>query len=92
MLLSTPWGKRGFFFEEYTHGGPLWHRVRITAAQCPRITPDWLADERRALPERLYRQEYECSFEDTEDQVFASELVMQSVTPAVRPLFAGGVR
>ncbi len=87
MLLSTPWGKRGFFYEEFTQGGPAWHRSRITAAECPRIAPSWLAEERRSLPDRVFRQEYECSFEDTEDQVFASDLVLRAITSDVQPLF-----
>src|SRR5262249_45002526 len=33
VALSTPFGKRGFFYEEW-HGGGPWHRVRVTADQC----------------------------------------------------------
>src|SRR4051812_4591435 len=28
-LMSTPWGKRGFFYETWEHGGPEWMRVRV---------------------------------------------------------------
>jgi terminase large subunit-like protein len=92
MLLSTPYGQRGFFWEVFTAGGVDWHRARVTAQECPRISPAWLAEERRALPDRVFRQEYECSFELTEDQVFGPDLVMRAVTSAVRPLFGGGRR
>ena len=27
-LMSTPFGKRGFFYETWAHGGPEWERVR----------------------------------------------------------------
>ena len=40
-----------------------------------------------ALPPFIYRQEYECSFEDTEDQVFTSDLIDAAVTDEVKPLF-----
>src|SRR5437868_3436811 len=30
-LMSTPFGKRGFFHEVWAHGGPGWERVRVTA-------------------------------------------------------------
>ena len=92
VLLSTPWGRRGFFWEVWTNGGPAWHRVKVTAPECPRIPAGWLEEERRSLPERVFRQEYMCSFEDIETQVFPTDLVLQAFTGDVQPLFAGGVR
>jgi hypothetical protein len=47
VCLSTPFGKRGWFFESWT-GPDLWDRYRIIANECPRITPDFLDEERRA--------------------------------------------
>src|SRR5215208_3107256 len=34
MMLSTPYGKRGVFYEEWT-GGRGWERYEVTASQCP---------------------------------------------------------
>jgi hypothetical protein len=31
-LMSTPFGKRGFFWEEWAHGGPQWERVTAPAS------------------------------------------------------------
>ena len=92
VLLSTGWGRRGFFYQTWMNGGPAWHRVKVTAPECPRIPAGWLEEERRSLPERVFRQEYMCSFEDIDSQVFPTELVMQAFTPEVQPLFPGGVR
>ncbi len=89
ILMSTPFGKRGHFFEEWTHGGAPWERVKVTAEECPRIPARFLAEERASLGERWYRQEYECSFEETEDQVFGYDLVMQAISGEVKPLFGG---
>jgi len=51
-LLSTPFGKRGFFYETWANGeGEGWHTVKITAKQCPRIPQDFLEEEQRALGE-----------------------------------------
>jgi len=86
MLLSTPYGKRGVFFEEWSQGEG-WERYEVPAAECPRIPTSFLDEERRALPAWIYRQEYECSFEETEDQVFSHELVSAAVTDEVTPLF-----
>ena len=89
IMLSTPYGKRGVFYEECT-GGHGWERYEVPASQCLRISEAFLEEERRVLPSWVYRQEYECSFEDTEDQVFTTEMVEQAVTPEVTPLFGSG--
>jgi hypothetical protein len=88
IALSTPFGKRGWFHDEW-HGTGDWERVKITADQCPRISPEFLAEERRALGERWYRQEYLCSFEDTVDAVFAYEDIQAALSDDVKPLFLG---
>jgi hypothetical protein len=74
-LMSTPNGKRGFFWEEWERGGPDWERIQVTACDCPRIAPEFLEEERRALGERVFRQEYMCEFTETEDGVFDADLV-----------------
>ena len=89
MMLSTPFGKRGVFYEEWT-GGHGWERYEVPASQCPRISEEFLEEERRVLPSWVYRQEYECSFEETEDQVFTTEMVERAVTSEVTPLFGSG--
>jgi hypothetical protein len=89
MMLTTPHGKRGVFYEEWTGGGD-WERYEVPASECPRIPEAFLEEEREALPSWVYRQEYECSFEETEDQVFTTEMVERAVTPEVAPLFGSG--
>jgi len=88
VALSTPFGKRGWFHQEYTEGHG-WERVRITASDCPRISPAFLEEERHSLPAMWFNSEYLCEFSDTEDSVFAYEHVMGAVTPEVQPLFPG---
>src|SRR5262245_14757128 len=86
VALSTPFGKRGWFHEAW-HGPGDWQRVKITAEQCPRISADFLSEERQALGERWYRQEYLCSFEDTVGAVFAYEDIQAALSDEVEPLF-----
>jgi hypothetical protein len=86
MALSTPFGKRGFFYEEWV-GPRRWERVEVSADQCPRITAEFLAEERLALGERWFRQEYGCSFEDTVGALFSSEDVEAMFACDVPPLF-----
>ncbi|HKA83085.1 MAG TPA: terminase family protein [Acidimicrobiales bacterium] len=85
VLLSTPFGRRGFFFKEWDEGQG-WHRVAITAEQCPRIPAEWLKEERAAIGEWWYRQEYGCAFVDTLDQVFRYEDVAAAYDDDVEPL------
>jgi hypothetical protein len=86
LALSTPFGKRGWFHDAWQGAGD-WERVKVTAEQCPRIPADFLAEERRALGERWFRQEYLCSFEDTVDAVFAYADIHAALSDDVKPLF-----
>jgi hypothetical protein len=88
MMLSTPYGRRGVFFEEWTGNGE-WERYEVPASKCSRISDAFLEEERAALPPWVYRQEYECSFEETEDQVFTTQMVDAAVSADVKPLFGG---
>lgn len=89
ILLSTPFGKRGHFFEEFTKGGHGWERIRIPASECPRITDEFLQEERASLGDWWYKQEYECLFTETVDQVFPYDSVMSAITDEIKPLFGG---
>ena len=87
ILMSTPWGRRGHFYEAWAHGGPAWERVEVTADACPRIPASFLIEERRTLPDHVYRAEYLCEFTDVDDQVFASAAVEAALDRSLRPLF-----
>lgn len=87
IALSTPFGKQGWYHEQWTAATDSWERIRITAGQCPRITPDFLAEERRGMGARWYRQEYECDFVSVLDAVFRDEDIQAAIDPNVKPLF-----
>jgi hypothetical protein len=89
MMLTTPYGKRGAFFEEWT-GGHGWDRYEVPASECPRISEEFLAEERAALPAWVYRQEYSCRFEELQDQVFTTSMIERAVSSEVTPLFGTG--
>ncbi len=72
VALSTPFGRRGWFYEEW-EGQSAWKRIAIAATDCPRITPEFLADELRSIGPRWHRQEYGLSFEDTIASLFSWE-------------------
>jgi hypothetical protein len=74
VMLSTPYGKRGVFFEEWT-SGEGWQRYEVPATECPRISPAFLEAERRSMPEWWFAQEYGCEFRETEDQLFSHDMI-----------------
>ena len=88
VALSTPFGKRGWFHSEWTGAGE-WERVQIAAGQVSRISSQFLAEERRALGERFYRQEYETDFADCVDSVFSYADIQAALSDEVQPLFSG---
>jgi hypothetical protein len=88
IAMSTPFGKRGWWFEAWANGGTEWERIEAPATQCPRISPEFLAGERASMGDWWYRQEYGCEFVETVDQVFGYDLVMSAISAEVKPLFA----
>lgn len=91
VALSTPYAKQGWFYECWTNS-ESWQRVKITAQQCPRITPEFLAEERQALGPRWFAMEYECEFQEAVDSVFAEADIEAALNDDVAPLFLGRQR
>jgi hypothetical protein len=85
-MMSTPFGKRGFFYECWEHGGPNWHRVRVPATECPRIPSEFLEEERSQMGAVWFAQEYMCEFVDNGATVFSREVVESALDGRVKPL------
>jgi hypothetical protein len=88
VALSTPFGKRGWFYEEWEKGSG-WERVRVTARQCPRISAAFLAEEEASLGPRWFGQEYLCDFSDAVGAVFSAEAIAAAMSGSLAPLFGG---
>jgi len=92
--MTTPRGKRGWFYREYTDGGADWHRARVTAYDIPRISRAWLNAERKKIGEWWFSQEYLCEFVDTDDQLYPTDLVDAAESDDVAsfgiPMLGGG--
>jgi len=87
VLLSTPFGSRGFFWSEWTEGGPDWKRVKIAADMCPRIPTEWLEKERQRIGDWWFSQEYQCRFVDSLEAVFSSADIEAAITSEVKTLW-----
>lgn len=88
IALTTPYGKRGWFYEAWEYGGDRWGRIKVTAHDCPRIDPEWLEEERQGMGDWQYRQEYLCDFVDTDEQFFASDLIEAALDDDLEPLWS----
>ena len=86
ILLSTPFGKRGFFFHEWKDGGDSWKQVEITADQVPRITQKFLDEELNVIGPWFYEQEYFCKFKEDVSSLFTYEQVMGALDDDLEPL------
>jgi len=90
ILMSTPFGKRGHFYKEWSEGEG-WEKVEVKATECARISPEFLEEEKRSLGEWWFKQEYMCEFVETIDQVFSYQYIEKSLSDDVKPLFEGQV-
>lgn len=84
--LSTPFGKRGFYFEACTSRAG-WERYIVPATECPRISAEFLERELAEMGKRWFEQEYFNKFLDTDDAVFEHELVLEAMSEEVTPLW-----
>lgn len=83
ILLSTPNGKLGHFYKIWTEGGREWLKIKVTADQIPRISPEFLANEHLNMTEAQYKQEYFGEFMEAEGAVFSSDLFKSLANPSV---------
>ena len=85
--MSSPAGRRGHFYENWTNGEGA-EQIRITGRDCPRITSEFLDQQRRKLGPMLYSQEYECEFVDSASSAFSSELIELALVDDFAPFLA----
>jgi hypothetical protein len=87
VAMSTPLGRRGWFHSQFEDGSRAWQKFKVTAHDCPRIDRAFLEEQRQLLGDRWFRQEYECSFEETLDQVFSTDSILAAFDSDEVPLF-----
>jgi hypothetical protein len=85
-LMSTPFGKRGFFYDEWIGRDPDWTRITATAEECPRISQKFLDKERRKVSEAWFRQEYLCEFTLESGALFDEALIRGCIKKELLPL------
>ena len=86
VLLSTPRGRRGFFYEEW-HKGVDFERYRITWDQCPRLANSAIVAKARRRGTRYFAQNYETSFLDAVGQLIPQAEIDAAFDNDLKPLF-----
>jgi hypothetical protein len=89
-VTSAAW-RSGWFWDAWDSKDSAWRRTLVTAADCPRISPAFLAEERAALGEAIFRQEYEGVFR-VGGSLFDAEILDRMFRPGVfvEPISDGG--
>jgi hypothetical protein len=78
ILLSTPFGKGGYFYNSfYDKDFKAFH---ISSEDCPRISKSFLTKEKRRMTKSEYRQEYQGEFTDEWNQFFTTDLIKSCMT------------
>lgn len=94
ILMSTPNGKRGHFWNEWNEGDK-WKKIIYPANENSRISTDYLAEMKNTMGELWFRQEFMCEFVENVEQVFGYDLVARAwrddVEPLFRPATVGGI-
>lgn len=82
VLLSTPFGTRGFFWEAWKNRKD-WDYYEVDATQCPRISPEFLEEEKRTMGDWWFTQEYMCKFLDAQTAAFRAADIDRIIGPEV---------
>jgi Helicase len=93
VMLSTPFGQRGFFWREWFDERAAWTRFRVPWQRCPRHTAAYIEEERRKFGDGWVAQEYECSFEALSGLVYPQfeELATFLMGPVMLGRKVGGI-
>jgi hypothetical protein len=75
LMLTTPFGRRGVFFDAWESTEGDWEKIRAVASECPRYDAAFLEKERRLLGPRYFEQEYCSVFVEGIGQLFSTESI-----------------
>jgi len=78
FLLSTPFGKGGFFYHSFTD--PDFRQWHVSSEDCDRIPKSLLLKEKKRMTKAEFAQEWQGEFAEEWNQFFSSELLRRQMT------------
>lgn len=84
ILLSTPFGKGGYFYRCFND--PTFTSFHVSSEDCPRISNEFLDQERARMSKLQYAQEYLGEFVDELRRFFSTELIQSCMLPYEIPV------
>jgi len=84
--MSSPNGRRGYFYENWVNGEGI-ERIRIVGRECPRISAEFLEQQRKKLGPTIFAQEFEGEFTDADSSAFSSELIEMALVDDFEPFW-----
>jgi hypothetical protein len=85
-LMSTPKGKRGFFYREWISPESGFHKVHSNVEEAPHIKRSFLDKQRATTPHEVFREEYYCEFRDDDSQLFPTHDIDAAYTSDFGPI------
>ena len=85
FAIGTPHGKRGWFYNSWTNSDEF-EKIKVTADQNPRISPEFLEQERKALGQYWYEQEYFCEFHQSGASLFRYDVIQRALCEDIEEL------
>ncbi len=86
LAMSTAWTQAGWFYDLWKDD-PDVQRSEYQAKDCPRITAEFLAKERRRLPSHIYAAEYENVWFPPAGRLFTPEMISSMMDDTITPMF-----
>ena len=82
-IMSTPGARKGFFYDVWNSPDPTWTRIHLSALDNPRISAEFLAEEKRQMHPDDFAREYLAEFGDTRRALFRQADIRAAVQTAV---------
>ena len=77
IMLSTPWGRDHIFYRSFKN--PDYWSQHVRAEESPRISKEFLEEQKRDIGELRYKMEYEAEFIEDENSFFSQDLIRECV-------------
>jgi len=82
ILLSTPFGKKGYLYERYNDD--RWHTLQVPSSANPMIDDEFIEEQRENLTNTQFKQEILGQFVESASSFFTREELMNCARESVR--------